>query len=120
MFLQASPTRYSWEWETWNRLRRPHGHLRLQKTGRRPGLAQRMRDTFSSVDRTAQTPAYQPQHSGECIAPDKKASRWILGPAIHDGRRDAGPADEVGASCRVIYDDELGDVEFAKDAIGDF
>ena len=116
LFRQLFPNRDSWGKRTANRLRCALAHLRLQKSGRGSDLAQRLLNTFSPVDNTEMAPLPQPNHIDECIAADKKPRREILDPAIHDGRRVAGPADEVGANYRIIYDDELEEGDFADDS----
>ena len=61
-------------------------------------------------------PMSQPNHIGECIAADKKPRRGILDPATQDGRRVAGPSEEVDAHYQTIYDDELEEGDFADDS----
>ena len=108
MFRQVCPTRESWGEKSASMLRAALGRLRLQKSGRKSELAQRLRNTFDMGDTEAKSPLATTKHIDECLAADKKSRRGILDPAIHDGRREAGPTEEVGANYRIIYDDELG------------
>ena len=116
MFRQVFPTRESWGEKSANMLRSALGRLRLQKSGRKSELAHRLHNVFASIEAEAKSQPATTKHIDECLASDKKGRRGILDPAIHDGRRVAGPADEVGANYHIIYDDELEDDEFADDA----